>query len=416
MKSKIYLLLILGLLFQMNAKAQFPEQYKTMLMEEWKNNSWRNDTKMTNDYDSKGKLVKQTTTAWDTVKNIWKNYYMYSSEYDNNGNLIKRTSSQWDTIKNVWQDYSVTTNILNADGTVKESLSKMWEKDENKWIDYQKTAYTYDAAKNILTETVQMDMGLGWMNFSKYTFTYNTSNKLTKELYQSFNFMTMGLVDKSQTTYEYDTDGNEYRSTEQTKAEASGTWLNYSRSTNTYTTVNNKKMVSTVLEEVFENEWINDWKDTYSYNNDGTIKDNLSEEWNTELKTWENYSKDMVTYSNGKMYQIVSQDWNKTGSKWDNDSRITFGYLGTGIDPQISEADDLVRVYPNPFTDVVNIENEGSLNGRYNLYNTNGQIVHSANADKTRMRLNLNSLEKGTYFLKTMTVKGEQVIKLIKIE
>jgi len=412
MKAKFYFLLLFGFSLPVLLSAQFPE-FRKMTIEDWHKDKWVNDSRITNDYDSKGNLISHLTEDWDSIKG-WQNVYRTKQEYNSGNKLIKSTSSEWDTLTSKWIDYSITTYDLNADGTVKESLTKMWDDEENKWMDMSKVLFTYDAAKNILTETTQMDMGLGWMDLNKTTYTYNSSNQLIKELYQGLNIMTMQMVDKTQSTYEYNPDGTEYRVTEERKDNPAGPWIPSLRTTNTYIIVNNSRQLQTTIGEKYElNAWISDIRSTYSYNNDGTIKEYLEEEWDQGESKWVNSSKDMVSYKNGKMYQITGQEWKKELNQWENSSRITFD-LFTSSEAVSPEERQFVRAYPNPFSSELTIESSAKTGVQYSIITTSGQIVHSAFSTATRSRVALGHLPAGTYFLIAKYGNAEQILKLIK--
>jgi hypothetical protein len=75
-----------------------------------------------------------------------------------------------------------------------------------------------------------------------------------------------------------------------------------------------------------------------------------------------------------------------------------------------------VNIYPNPTTDILNIESSNSLeqNTKYSIYNTLGQSVISnqlLNASGL-VQINVQSLPSGTYFLR---VDGmEEAVRFIK--
>ncbi len=226
--------------------------------------------------------------------------------------------------------------------------------------------------------------------------------------------MTMQMADKTQTAYEYNPDGTEYRVTEERKDDPSGPWTPSWRTTSTYITVNNSRQVQTTLEEKYElNAWISDYRSTYSYNNDGTIKEFLEEEWDRGDSKWVNSSKDMVSYKNGKMYQITGQEWKKELNQWENSSRITFD-LPTSSDAITRDNKHFISIYPNPFSTEVTIENRTKSEVNLTIYNTSGQMVFSSVSTGTRNRIALGHLPGGTYYLIAKDGHAEQIVKLVK--
>ena len=67
------------------------------------------------------------------------------------------------------------------------------------------------------------------------------------------------------------------------------------------------------------------------------------------------------------------------------------------------------EVYPNPTTDVINIETKGKLSSSI-LYNITGQKVLTSDQNQ----INVSSLPKGTYILKTIIDGNENTKKIIK--
>jgi hypothetical protein len=77
----------------------------------------------------------------------------------------------------------------------------------------------------------------------------------------------------------------------------------------------------------------------------------------------------------------------------------------------ISESNLLnLSVYPNPFSDIINVENTDKLES-YQLYNSIGQIVWRGENIENN---DFTHLQNGIYFLKVSTQTGQQTLKLIK--
>ncbi len=68
--------------------------------------------------------------------------------------------------------------------------------------------------------------------------------------------------------------------------------------------------------------------------------------------------------------------------------------------------DSQVSVFPNPVTDVINIELTG-LNGEYvKVFNSLGQLIRTHNFDQTSTSISANNLSSGMYLLNIQTDKG----------
>jgi hypothetical protein len=112
---------------------------------------------------------------------------------------------------------------------------------------------------------------------------------------------------------------------------------------------------------------------------------------------------------------ILSQKWNTGSLQWINTTRTTFTYITTGIEHRFLPGQQSVSVYPNPFTGEINIENSQANSFSFRIYNSTGQMVYSSATNESKIRVNLNSLGEGTYFLKLNSGNNEQSFKLLKI-
>jgi len=88
--------------------------------------------------------------------------------------------------------------------------------------------------------------------------------------------------------------------------------------------------------------------------------------------------------------------------------------LPDGINEQI-QADNSVKVYPNPGSDKVNIDFNEELTGSLKLFSVNGNILMSKEFDHQNMlQIDIEKLEVGSYYLKVETANKSVVKKLVK--
>jgi len=69
-------------------------------------------------------------------------------------------------------------------------------------------------------------------------------------------------------------------------------------------------------------------------------------------------------------------------------------------------------VYPNPATDVINIESENEVFKSVEIYDVNGRLIPLNTINKEA--IDVSSLSSGSYFLKIKSDKGEETHKIIK--
>ena len=69
-----------------------------------------------------------------------------------------------------------------------------------------------------------------------------------------------------------------------------------------------------------------------------------------------------------------------------------------------------LKLYPNPVTDVLNIENDFSTNRSFYLYDVNGRLVIRGNSTK----IDLSYLQSGLYFLNIINNNSSETYRIIK--
>jgi len=81
-------------------------------------------------------------------------------------------------------------------------------------------------------------------------------------------------------------------------------------------------------------------------------------------------------------------------------------------------ADISFKIFPNPFNSIVNLKSEKQLqNVEINIHDANGKIVFSEfQGSGNDFVLDLNSLQKGVYFIDVTHKSGMQTFRLIKVE
>jgi len=113
------------------------------------------------------------------------------------------------------------------------------------------------------------------------------------------------------------------------------------------------------------------------------------------------------------MGQVICFVWAADMGMWENETRATFIYGVTSIGQPIADTDQL-KVFPNPFNNVVSIENTSLKEFDIQIYNANGQLVKYISKGQSHQEINLASLKNGIYMLKITTPESQKVVKLLK--
>ena len=140
--------------------------------------------------------------------------------------------------------------------------------------------------------------------------------------------------------------------------------------------------------------------------------------------TWTDIS-DMVTWSDGSWNWVESgkinlKDYFESNvflafrftsttdgsATWELDSFLVYGYLKIGINNHQEVA---ISVYPNPVSDILNIET--TVEGTLEIYSVNGQLIINEPATRGFNSFNVANMRQGTYLLKFTDVDGNSSTK-----
>jgi len=92
-----------------------------------------------------------------------------------------------------------------------------------------------------------------------------------------------------------------------------------------------------------------------------------------------------------------------------NDANTVFQTLSNAIPVK----DVLVKIYPNPTTNVLNIETVSNLKS-IELYDVNGRILEINKLNLNRAVFDISKYKSGLYFVKITTEDGSKIEKIIK--
>jgi hypothetical protein len=377
MKSKIYFILA-GLFLTINLWAQ---NFSNMTISVWENNNWIDTARITNTYDNNGNVIK---SAMD-IRNI-----------SNSG----------------WTNFSLATHELNANSTINNTITQLWNDDTKQLENATKHIFTYDDSKRILTQKMQMWMDPDWMDYYLTTNTYNGSGQILKELVQMYSFFPAGWSNSSQTDYTYNPDGTEHQSISQNWNIGESKWENSQRFTSFY---NDAKQVTSGLTEDFSTgSWVNNYQTIMTYNADGSMKEMLSQNWNSSGSNWIDDEMDTYSYTDkDHISQIITTKWLADQTKWENQLKTVFTYTNTGIGNKLA-GDKILVVFPNPFSDVISFKTSALNKPELQIYNSTGQLIRTIKWGENFSNINLSDLKNGLYLIKVVSPESQQVIKLIK--
>ena len=98
-----------------------------------------------------------------------------------------------------------------------------------------------------------------------------------------------------------------------------------------------------------------------------------------------------------------------TSSDWEGPLNFTTETLSIDNYSELSE----LKFYPNPVSSILNLESNHELKS-IEIFDLLGKKVKEIKLQNTITKINMSSLEKGTYFLKVYSVSSFEIIKVIK--
>lgn len=208
-------------------------------------------------------------------------------------------------------------------GQLIENLTRqIWDESSSSWVNDSLYEYSYNN-QNLLDTLIshKWRYGTTWGNEFKATFNYNANNKLTFENHWSWGG---GWGEYARYYYSYYGNGNladiKYHSL------VNGDWRYLWREVYTWNEFNLETMIAAEGWWTFYNYWGPFWKEEFSYDSTNSL---IMKEKSVHylLNHWEPDLRDLYYYeNNGSEKENIRQEWNDTDSIWINDYRYLYEY------------------------------------------------------------------------------------------
>ncbi|MDB5282720.1 MAG: bacillolysin [Bacteroidota bacterium] len=103
----------------------------------------------------------------------------------------------------------------------------------------------------------------------------------------------------------------------------------------------------------------------------------------------------------------INGDMSKIGNTvWLDD--VSFYYATTGL--RYLDADDVISIYPNPASDLLNVKLDGALKGNsFEVYDVTGRIMKSMVIENLSFSISLNNVATGNYFYRIIDNHHAQI-------
>lgn len=209
-------------------------------------------------------------------------------------------------------------SLIELNGIIDHYLVEEWN--GTGWDPMMRYNYSYNSYNNV-TEMLAEYYDQEWINNMLYTYTYDNNQYLIQD-YAKFWFLD-SWADINRTTYTNNSIGNPIQVLEETKDFMGTEWHYNYFSTRSYDFAD--RLSHTIVQEWFEDTWVNDFQYYYTYNANGDIQIELDQTW--DGANWVNNWQTTYTYSAPNIVtELISQIWE--GNSWQNDMKETFEYFG----------------------------------------------------------------------------------------
>ena len=245
------------------------------------------------------------------------------------------------TFKAVDFVYSPSLKPLSLTGKVYKNGS---------WSNYSKKTFSYDTSDNLTIDLSQGSYINDWFNTSQTLYTYTPFHKIETAVYQTWNFSTNDWKNETKTTYSYNTNGKE---------------------------------TSKQLFDWESNTWFSSYRYTTIYNPDETIEKKIYDLYNEITSSWEIREEQSFTYDANKnvttcIIQNNGINTNKTIYSYNNKNQlIQTDYFQWNASVWVQRDRKYTTWGAND--SIVYEKIESNLNGNYLLTATTTKTYNTAN-------------------------------------
>lgn len=338
---------------------------------------------------------------WDLISGMW--VYRIKELYENDwmGNHLSRIDQQWNGVG--WDNYSRKTYTYDSNFNITISSLEYW--DSTQWMLSNQYLSTYDSLGNYTYDIVQTWDGTNWTDVVQHFYWW--SGNMRDSMLEQYLDST-GWVNNYFTSYTYDINHNE---------------------------LNRISYMWDGMQWIYDIQWI------YFYNVNGDVSYAETQLWD-DHGNWVNSSKAEYIYDinfvhTGDIY------WRWDGSAWFGSGTSAFYYDAnnimnatvfvnqhssdsthyyftnfTGMDePPIFSPD--ISVFPIPTNDFLNIKIENSFveDFKLSIYDLTGRELYYQsylNSSSVIKPIDVSSFSSGIYYLKISSADKRFIKKIIR--
>ena len=330
-------------------------------------------------YDAQGELLYQGSFSW--LSNSWVEMYGFKQIITYNSNSQQTEAISLSLKQGIWTNIFKQSTNYNANGKITEKTSYNWR--NNNWQGLSKQLYSYGSGSTVPNEIVFQEYRNGvWENKERFVnISWHDFNKMQFDFYEKQGW----------------TNG----------------WIIMSRHSTTYDAFGGSETITQLPGP--GNTWVNSQRATITYDNRMNFIGEKSELWQGNMWRVDTDYQQILTYNaTDDVTEMISRFWDKPSNSYQNSARSVYHNFIRISGTTKDFAPLNVKLYPNPTSEVLNIQIEGKQAGTILITDLTGKIVLQHNLDAAENRVNIASLAKGTYILKLQSLAGTYNTKIIK--
>lgn len=362
------------------------------------NGTWSTAYTARKQYDAIGRTTsyEQMETAQGPLTDL-----RYQYQYNAAGNLTQTTSYLREASTQQWIPDVKTLHITGSNNLNTMEIDSTWDKMMQQWTIHAKREYVYDGSNN----TIQVDYswfnpGEGWSAITRMEQTFSAADQLLSTVFSQQQ--NGAWLPQHRYNYNYD---NQELAAETYFEWIDNTWAGVSQYKYFYDNASNLTDVITLSPDPVGNDWVQNLKTTYTYNNNYASIDLVTPSM-------------LITSPLEFRHQTVRADFfAHDGVDWQLAGRGLYAWSTTESSSTKNLISNLaLQLSPNPATDQVNLITDLPLDdATLTLTNLAGQIVLRQDLYDQKA-IEVGHLQNGFYFYqvsspKTGIASGKVVIE-----
>ncbi len=319
-------------------------------------------------YDPDGNLIESKYQYYSNDIHDWVNSTLDSSYYDSFGNQILKKEFYWDNSTSTW-NFSSVDSFYYESGYLIRKVSYFWDYELGELVLDMIYVYDYDENGNKIL-FIRINNNLDTIQIVRYY--YNSDNLLVKDTiwgFGSYGSDYLGYAYNS--VFQYDDNNNWIGAVRQRWDTTGHIWINYRSSEITYNTA-------------------------VSIDN-AVLPDNLD--------YFRNYAVNIPV-------RLLYKFWQADTGYWYNKAEVLYKYETIITSSQSVSNPQQIALYPNPASNVVNINLPDEQQAFVTIYDAKGRVVHTTQL--VTGQVSVKSLPTGTYFLVVQGKNKVYVGKFLK--